>query len=45
MSTAGRLIDRCPDFGKITSDGAGLITFAKAPDDVPVDPPATAGSG
>lgn len=29
--------------GKITSDGAALITFAKAPDEVPVHPPATAG--
>ncbi len=29
--------------GKITSDGAALITFAKARDEVPVHPPATAG--
>ena len=29
--------------GRITSDGAALITFAKAPGDVPVHPPETAG--
>jgi hypothetical protein len=29
--------------GKITSDGAALICFAKAPQEVPVHPPATAG--
>ena len=29
--------------GRITSDGAALITFAKAPGEVPVHPPETAG--
>ncbi|MGH8570651.1 MAG: hypothetical protein ACREXU_22265 [Gammaproteobacteria bacterium] len=29
---------------KITSDGAALITFAKAPDEVTVHPPATVGA-
>jgi hypothetical protein len=29
--------------GRITSDGAALITFAKAPGEIPVHPPETAG--
>jgi hypothetical protein len=29
--------------GRITNDCAALITFAKAPDEVPVHPPGTAG--
>jgi hypothetical protein len=29
--------------GRITSDGAALITFERAPDEVPVHPPSSAG--
>ena len=48
-SEAQRAVCQVPEhvsslhIGRITSDGAALITFANAPGEVPMHPPATAG--